>query len=185
MTKLSGWLRYCPQNSSFCKRIPWSIVSKAFFTSIKFKPSALFLVAMTAAKDMKCATFPNLALSTLLALMNVLVTFNAHLSLSDTLPIDIPSFLFFTTILSCVSLPGIILCNTIYISLFTLCFDEIHLIGFSFILSRDVFVLTGIKTRVVFPDPPLLTPDEEPSLETSIFSLSFQVVREPLPFAYR
>ena len=36
-----------------------------------------------------------LALSTLLALMNVLVTFDAHLSLSDTLPIDSPSFLFF------------------------------------------------------------------------------------------
>ena len=30
----------------------------------------------------------------------------------------------------------------------------------------------------------LLTPDEGPSLETSIFPLSFQVVREPLPFAY-
>ena len=30
----------------------------------------------------------------------------------------------------------------------------------------------------------MLTPDEGPSLETSIFALSFQVVREPLPFAY-
>ena len=30
----------------------------------------------------------------------------------------------------------------------------------------------------------LLTPDEGPSLETSIFPLSFQVVRESLPFAY-
>ena len=30
----------------------------------------------------------------------------------------------------------------------------------------------------------LLTPDEGPSLETSIFPLSFQVVREPLTFAY-
>ena len=27
-------------------------------------------------------------------------------------------------------------------------------------------------------------PEEGPSLETSIFPLSFQVVREPLPFAY-
>ena len=45
---------------------------------------------------MKCASFPNLTLSTLLALMNVLVTFNAHLSLSDTFPIDSSSFLFFT-----------------------------------------------------------------------------------------
>ena len=31
----------------------------------------------------------------------------------------------------------------------------------------------------------LLTPNEGPSLETSIFPLSFQVVREPLPFAYQ
>ena len=31
---------------------------------------------------------------------------------------------------------------------------------------------------------PLLTPDEGPSLETPIFPLSFQVVREPLPFVY-
>ena len=30
----------------------------------------------------------------------------------------------------------------------------------------------------------LLTPDEGPSLETSIFPLSFQVVRERLPFIY-
>ena len=36
-----------------------------------------------------------------------------------------------------------------------------------------------------FPRSPMLTPDEGPSLETSIFPLSFQVVREPLPFAYQ
>ena len=35
-------------------------------------------------------------------------------------------------------------------------------ISLAFTLSRDVFVLTRIKTRVVFPDPPLLTPVEEP-----------------------
>ena len=29
-----------------------------------------------------------------------------------------------------------------------------------------------------------LTPDEGPSLETSIFPLLFKVVREPLPFSY-
>ena len=29
-----------------------------------------------------------------------------------------------------------------------------------------------------------ITPDEGPSLETSIFPLSFQVVREPLHFVY-
>ena len=37
---------------------------------------------------------------------------------------------------------------------------------------------------MVFPRPPKLTPDEGPSLETSNFALSFQVVREPLPFTY-
>ena len=31
------------------------------------------------------------------------------------------------------SLPGIVLCNTIYISLFTLCFDEIHMVDFYFV----------------------------------------------------
>ena len=51
---------------------------------------------------------------------------------------------------------------------------------FSKLLKFSVYT----ETRVVFPDPPLLTPDEGPSLETSIFPLSFQVVREPLPFAY-
>ena len=137
---------------------------------------------MIAAKDMKCTSFPNLALSTLLALMNVLVTFNAHLSLSDTLAIDSPSFLFFYPILACVSLPGIIFCNTIYISLFTLCFDEIHLIGFYFVTW--CFCINLYKNMRGFPRPQLLTPDEGPSLEASIFPLSFQVVREPLPFAY-
>ena len=58
---------------------------------------------------------------------------NAHLSLSYTLPIDSPLILFFHPILSCVSLAGILLSNTIYTSLFTLCFDEIHLIGFYFV----------------------------------------------------
>ena len=53
------------------------------------------VLAKPSPQDMKCTSFPNLALSTLLALMNFLVTFNAHLSLSDTLPIDSPSFLVF------------------------------------------------------------------------------------------
>ena len=43
-------------------------------------------------------------------------------------------------------------------------------------LRRELAVLT--------PELAVLTPDEGPSLETSIFALSFQVVREPLPFAY-
>ena len=52
-------------------------------------------------------------------------------------------------------------------------------------LRRELAVGVGEKPRVVFPRPPLLTPDEGPSLETSNFALSFQVVREPLPFAYQ
>ena len=133
------------------------------------------------AKDMKCASFPNLALSTLLALMNVLVTFNAHLSLSDTLPIDSSSFLFlpFCPVSHC-----LVLFYAIRFTFLCLHFVLMKSIWLAFILSRDVFVLTRIKTRVVFPDPTLLTPDEGPSLERSIFPLSFQVVREPLPFAY-
>ena len=36
----------------------------------------------------------------------------------------------------------------------------------------------------LYKPPSLLTPDEGPSLERSIFPLSFQVVTELLPFAY-
>ena len=56
--------------------------------------------------------------------------------------------------------------------------------------TRKVKVLSlpeTIKKKSTFPAKALrskLTPDEGPSLETSIFPLSFQVVREPLPFAY-
>ena len=136
---------------------------------------------------MKCASFPNLALSTLLALMNVLVTFNAHLYLSDALPIDSPSFLFFVPRNETPFCPGshcLVLYYAIRFTFLCLHFGLMKSIWLAFILSRDVFVLTRIKTRVVFPDPLLLTPDEGPLLETSIFPLSFQVVREPLPFAY-
>ena len=45
-------------------------------------------------------------------------------------------------------------------------------------------MINSYKNTRGFPDPPLPTPDEGPSLETSIVPLSFQVVREPLPFAY-
>ena len=41
-----------------------------------------------------------------------------------------------------------------------------------------------IEEKSTFRAKPLLTPDEGPSLETLIFPLSFQVVSEPLPFAY-
>ena len=40
------------------------------------------------------------------------------------------------------------------------------------------------KVKVLLILLVLLTPDEGPSLKTSILPLSFQVVREPLPFAY-
>ena len=134
----------------------------------KFEPSVPFLVAMIAAKDMKCASFPNLVLSTLMALMNVLVTFNAHLSLSDTLALVSPSFLFFTPF--CPVPHCLLLYFAIWFTFLCFYFVLMKSIWLAFILSRDVFVLTRIKTRVVFPWPPLLTPDEGPSLETSIFS---------------
>ena len=105
----------------------------------KFEPSVPFLVVMIATKDMKCASFPNLTLSTLLALMNVSVTFNAHLSLSDTFAFVSPSFLYFA----------------IWFTYLCLHFVLMKSIWLAFILSRDVFVLTRIKTRVVFPWPPL------------------------------
>ena len=43
----------------------------------KFEPSVPFLVATLAAKDMKCASFPNLALSTPMALTNIFPMFNS------------------------------------------------------------------------------------------------------------
>ena len=55
-------------------------------------------------------------------------------------------------ILSCASLPGIIFCNMIYISLFTLCFYEIHLIGFYFVTW--CFCINSYKnTRGFSPTP--------------------------------
>ena len=81
-----------------------STMAVIVFQIRKFEPSVPFLVAIIAAKDMKCASFPNLALSTLLALMNVLVTFNAHLSLSDTLLIDSLSFLYLPHFVLCICL---------------------------------------------------------------------------------
>ena len=47
--------------------------------------------------------------------------------------------------------------------------------------EKSTFRATALRRELVVG---LLTPDEGPSLETSIFPLSFQVVREPLPFAY-
>ena len=56
-------------------------------------------------------------------------------------------------------------------------------VGSVFNDTRKIKVLSlpeTIKENRRFERP---TPDEGPSLETSIFPLSFQVVREPLPFA--
>ena len=98
--------------------------------------SVPFLVAMIAAKDMKCISFPNLALSTLLALMNVLVTFNAHLLCLKHSLIDSPLFLFFTPFCSVY----LSLCLVLYYAIrFTfLCLHfvfmkSIYLIGFYFV----------------------------------------------------
>ena len=46
------------------------------------------------------------------------------------------------------------------------------------IKEKSTFRAKALRRELV------VTPDERPSLETSIFPLSFQVVREPLPFAY-
>ena len=129
-----------------------STMAVIVFLIWKFEPSVPFLVAMIAAKDMKCASFPNLVLSTLLALMNVLVTFNAHLSLSDTFAIVSPSFLFFTPFCP---VPHCLVSNfAIWFTFLCLHFVLMKSIWLAFILSRDVFVLTRIKTRVVFPPTP-------------------------------
>ena len=151
----------------------------------KFEPSVPFLVAMIAAKDMKWVSFPNSALLTLLALMNVSVTFNAHLPCLTLSLIDSPSFLFFTPFCSAYLSLCLVLYYVIRFTFLCLHFVLMKSIRLAFILSRDVFVLTRIKTRVIFPDPPLLTPDEGPLLETSILPLLFQVVRKPLPFVWK
>ena len=154
-----------------------STMAVIVFQIWKFEPSAPFLVAMIA-KDMKCASFPNLALSTLLELMNVLVTFNAHLSVWHT-PYWQPFVSVFYPILSCLIAWYYIMQYNLHFFVHTLFWWNPS--DWLLFLSRDVFVSTRIKTRVVFPDPPLLTPDKGPSFETSIFPLSFQGVREPLP----
>ena len=91
----------------------------------------------------------------------------------------LPLFVLCICLLACM-----VLYYAIWFTFLCLHFVLMKSIWLAFILSRDVFVLTRIKTCVVFPDLPLLTPDEGPSLEASIFPLSFQVVREPLPFAH-
>ena len=48
------------------------------------------------------------------------------------------------------------------------------------IKEKSTFRAKALRRELVL----LSTSEEGPSLETSIFPLSFQVVREPLPFAY-
>ena len=67
--------------------------------------------------------------------------------------IDSPSFLFLPHFVLCICLVFlVILCNTIYISLFTLCFDEVHLIGFYFVTW--CFCINSYKNTRGFPRPP-------------------------------
>ena len=51
--------------------------------------------------------------------------------------------------------------------------------SFKVIKKKSTFRAKALRRELVVG-----APDEGPSLETSIFPLSFQVVREPLPFAY-
>ena len=78
------------------------------------------------------------------------------------------AFLFFTPF--CPVPHCLLLYFAIWFTFLCFYFVLMKSIWLAFILSRDVFVSTRIKTRVVFPWPPLLTPNEGPSLETSIFS---------------
>ena len=57
-------------------------------------------------------------------------------------------------------------------------------VGSVFNDTRKVKVLSLPETIKEKSTGKILTPDEGPSIETSIFPLSFQVVREPLPFEY-
>ena len=123
-----------------------------------------------------------LALSTPLALMDVLVTFNAHLLCLTHSLIDSPSFLFFTPFCSVY----LSLCLVLYYAIrFTfLCLHFVLTKPFCINSCINSFCINSYKNTRGFPRPPLLNSDEGPSLETSIFPLSFQVVRELLPFAY-
>ena len=133
--------------------------------------------------DMKCASFLNLALSTLLALTNVLVTFNAHLSLSDTIPIDTPLFLFFIPF--CPVSHCLVLYYAIRFTFICLHFVLMKSIWLAFILSRDVFVLTHIKARMVFyrPPPPPTTNSRRRAFAQN-FYLSFIVSGSESTFTF-
>ena len=78
----------------------------------------------------------------------------------------------------------------IYISLFLLCFDEIHLIGFYFVTW--CFCINSYKNTRGFSLTPT-APDEGPSLETSTFpcivsgserTFTFRVLFHPLSLVF-
>ena len=99
-----------------------------------------------------------MALFTLFALMNVLVAFNAHQYLCLTnLYIDrlsIVCFLYTPCFRAYLSYCLVLSYYALRCTFLCLHFVLFKYIRLAFILSRDVLVLTGIKTRVVFPEPP-------------------------------
>ena len=52
------------------------------------------------------------------------------------------------------------------------------------IKEKSTFRAKALRRELVASGVTTITPDEGRSLETSIFPLSFQVLREPFPFAY-
>jgi hypothetical protein len=115
------------------------ILAFTVFQLSKFEPSVPFLEATIDTKDMKWSSFPNLALSTPMLLMHVILTkadidstFNSYL-----IPYLFHIFccIFCSFLNICVS----IFCNVIYI-FFILSFDHIHLIGLFFVNWSGFFL---------------------------------------------
>jgi hypothetical protein len=117
---------------------------------------------------MKCISFPNMELFTPMALMNIILskadidsTFNSYLNL----------YLFHIYCCICCSVLNIcvsIFCNVIYIScLYIVLTKSIWSVNFCQVIDFISLVFKPIS----FSWPPLVTPDEGPSLETSHFSL--------------
>ena len=120
-TRFGEYLRAVPQATMPTNLLPDALTMTVIVFLISMKIRVLvFLVAMIAANDIKCASFPNLALFNLLVLTNALITFNAYLSLSDIQTSIV--FQFFTPFspvyLFCSS--RIILCNAICLFFYTL-----------------------------------------------------------------
>ena len=119
-----------------------SILAITVFQISKFEPSVSFLVATIAVKFMKCVSFPNLVLSTLMVLMNVLPTFSFIISALYFSPYSLDLYLIFCALVLkfalrysfspyyFMSLLYSVLMWFTY--LFTFCFAQIHLIGLFF-----------------------------------------------------